>query len=172
MKLCIRQMKLDDLDEVLGIEQYSFPTPWTRTVYENDLKNNPRSRFFVALNNSEDGELLGYIGNWVIEDECHVGTIASKREFRGRGIAEALLIHTARAALAEGVTYIILEVRENNFAAINLYRKLGFKQVGLRRRYYRDTGEDALLLTHHDLEGLASRDIPPAVARLKEKTVE
>lgn len=171
MTLCIRQMRPEDLDEVMEIEQYSFPTPWTRTIYEHDLKRNPRSRFFVARNEDE-GELLGYIGNWVIEDECHVGTIASKREFRGQRIAEALLIHTARISLAEGVTYIILEVRENNFAAINLYKKLGFKQVGLRRGYYRDTGEDALLLTLHDLESLASRDIPLAVAQLKEKTVE
>lgn len=171
MALYIRQMRLEDLDEVMEIEQYSFPTPWTRTVYEHDIKRNPNSRFFVARS-EDDGELLGYIGNWVIEDECHVGTIASKREFRGQGIAEALLIHTARTSLAEGVTYIILEVRENNFAAINLYKKLGFKQVGLRRGYYRDTGEDALLLTSNDLEALASRDIPPAITQLKEKTVE
>ncbi len=172
MALYIRQMRPEDLDEVMEIEQYSFPTPWTRTVYENDLKRNPNSRFFVARSDDEGSELLGYIGNWVIEDECHVGTIASKREFRGQGIAEALLIYAARASLAEGVTYIILEVRENNFAAINLYKKLGFKQVGLRRRYYRDTGEDALLLTLNDLDALASRDITPTVARQKEKTVD
>jgi len=171
MTLCIRQMTPEDLDEVMEIEQYSFPTPWTRTIYEHDIRRNPKSRFFVARSEDND-ELLGYIGNWVIEEECHVGTIASKREFHGRGIAEALMIHTARISLAEGVTYIILEVRENNFAAINLYKKLGFKQVGLRRGYYRDTGEDALLLTLHDLEALASRDIPPTVAQLKEKAVE
>jgi ribosomal-protein-alanine N-acetyltransferase len=164
-------MTPEDLDEVMEIEQYSFPTPWTRTVYEHDLKRNPRSRFFVARS-EDDNKLLGYIGNWVTEDKCHVGTIASKHEFRGQGIAEALLTYTARTSLAEGVTYIILEVRENNFAAINLYKKLGFKQVGLRPGYYRDTGEDALLLMLHDLESLASRDIPPAVAQLKEKTVE
>jgi ribosomal-protein-alanine N-acetyltransferase len=164
-------MTPEDLDEVMEIEQYSFPTPWSRTVYEHDLKRNPKSRFYVARSEDDD-ELLGYIGNWVIEDECHVGTIASKREFRGRGIAEALLIHTARTSLAESVTYIILEVRENNFAAINLYRKLGFQQVGLRRGYYRDTGEDALLLTLHNLESLAAREIPSTVAQMKEKTVE
>ena len=171
MTLYIRQMTPEDLDEVMEIEQYSFPTPWSRTVYEHDLMRNPRSRFFVARSEEND-VLLGYIGNWVIEDECHVGTIASRREFRGQGIAEALLIHTAQASLAERVTYIILEVRENNFAAINLYKKLGFKQVGLRRGYYRDTGEDALLLTLHDLESLAARDIPTTAAEIKEKTVE
>ena len=171
MTLYIRQMTPEDLDEVMEIEQYSFPTPWSRTVYEHDLKRNPKSRFFVARSEDDD-ELLGYIGNWVIEDECHVGTIASKREFRGKGIAEALLIHTARTSLVEGVTYIILEVRENNFAAINLYKKLGFQQVGLRRGYYRDTGEDALLLTLHNLESLATREIPSTVAQMKEKTVE
>jgi len=159
MPLYIREMKLPDLDEVLVIEDYSFPTPWPRNVYENDLLRNPNSRFFVALDGDECGELLGYIGSWVVHDECHVGTIATRRDARNRGIAEALLVHTARAVIAEGVQYLILEVRVNNFPAINLYKKLGFVQVGLRRGYYRDTGEDALLLAMNDLPALAAREV-------------
>ncbi len=159
MALHIRKMRTTDLDDVLEIEQYSFPTPWSRSVYEYDLIRNPNSRFYVALEHV-GGELWGYIGNWFVYDECHVGTIATKREARGKGVAQALLIHTARQAVAEGMTYIILEVRVNNLAAINLYKKLGFSQVGLRRGYYRDTGEDALLLAMRDLPDLAARPLP------------
>jgi ribosomal-protein-alanine N-acetyltransferase len=159
MALHIRKMRVTDLDGVLEIEVYSFPTPWSRSVYEHDLLKNPNSRFYVAVERV-GGELWGYIGNWFVFDECHVGTIATKREARGKGVAQMLLIHTARQAVAENLTYIILEVRVNNLAAINLYKKLGFSQVGLRRGYYRDTGEDGLLLAMRDLSELAARPLP------------
>ncbi len=152
----IRKMAACDLDSVMEIEMYSFPTPWPRHIYEQDITQVESSRFFVALDGGPEGQVVGYIGNWFVQDECHIGTIATKRETRGRGVAEALIVYTAGAALAEGIAYIILEVRVNNLAAINLYKKLGFKQVGLRKGYYRDTGEDALLMAMQDLPTLAS----------------
>ena len=158
MPFYIRNMTVGDLDQVMEIESYSFPTPWPRHIYEHDLTQNASSRFFVALDGGKDGPVVGYIGNWFVADECHVGSIATQREARGRGVAEALLVHTARAGLVERVTYIVLEVRVNNFAAINLYKKLGFNQVGVRRGYYRDTGEDALLMAMHDVPKLAARE--------------
>lgn len=154
-------MKVADLDEVMVIEQYSFPTPWTRNLYEMDITRNPRSRFYVARGR-EKGELIGYIGSWFLEDECHVGTIATKREYRGRGVARALIAHTAALAREEGCQDIILEVRVNNLAAVNLYRTLGFEQVGRRRAYYTDTGEDALIYMHRDLAMLAAQPMASA----------
>jgi ribosomal-protein-alanine N-acetyltransferase len=99
--------------------------------------------------------MVGYIGNWFIAEECHVGTIAVKRENRRQGIAEKLLGFTARKAIEENLSYIILEVRESNDSAIKLYEKLGFKIVGRRKGYYQDTGEDANLMMHKDLPSLA-----------------
>jgi ribosomal-protein-alanine N-acetyltransferase len=158
MPLYIRKMAVSDLEQVMEIEVYSFPTPWPRHIYEHDLTQNVTSRFFVALDGGPEGDVAGYIGNWFVADECHIGSIATKREARGRGVAEALIIFTARAGIVERISYIVLEVRVNNFAAINLYKKLGFKQVGIRRGYYRDTGEDALIMAMHDLPGLAARE--------------
>ena len=125
-------------------------------MYEHDLTQNAHSRFYV-IKDVATGELVAYIGSWFIVDEAHVGTIATKREYRGSHLAEQLLAYTALNALNEGLTYIILEVRETNEAAIRLYERLRFERVGLRRGYYTDTGEDAILMTCADLEGLASR---------------
>lgn len=151
-------MAVSDLDSVMEIEQYSFPTPWPRHIYEQDITQVESSRFYVALDGGQDGLVVGYIGNWFVQDECHVGSIATRREARGRGVAEALIVYTARQGLKEDLSYVILEVRVNNLAAINLYKKLGFKQVGLRKGYYRDTGEDALLMAMQDMPALAARE--------------
>ena len=178
MEIRIEPMAQRHLDEVMEIEAYSFPTPWERRMYETDIAENERSRFYVALANpgaseaARDSEIAGYIGNWFIVDECHVGTIAVAKEYRGRGIAKLLLGYTAQKALAESLTYIILEVRTGNEAAINLYLKMGFNIVGRRRGYYQDTGEDAHLMMATNLteiaalfpaaEGLSGAPIPGA----------
>jgi ribosomal-protein-alanine N-acetyltransferase len=152
--LAIYRMAVADLDQLMEIESYSFPTPWKRAMYEHDLTQNKFSRFYV-LKNAETGELAAYIGTWFIYEEAHVGTIASKKEFRGRRLAEQMLAYTALQALNEGLEYIILEVRVGNDPARRLYERLGFEQVGIRRKYYTDTGEDALLLVCHDMLGLS-----------------
>jgi len=154
--IVINTMKAEDLDEVMVIERYSFPTPWSRAIYEYDISKNPRSRFFCAKD-EDSGEVVGYIGAWFVADECHVGTIAVKKEHRGRGIAKLLLSHIASLAYEEGLEYIILEVRINNIVAINLYKSLGFVQAGVRKGYYTDTGEDAIIFVCRDLEALARR---------------
>jgi len=149
-------MRLSDLDQVMEIENYSFPTPWRRHMYESDLRTNRNARFYV-LRDPATGEVSAYSGTWFIYDEAHVGTIATKREQRGARLAEQLLAYTALQAENEGLRYMILEVRTSNEAAIRLYERLGFARVGLRRGYYTDTGEDAILMTCDNLHGLASR---------------
>ena len=149
-------MQIIDLDQLMLIEDYSFPTPWKRSMYEHDLTKNEHSRFFVIKHVGTE-ELAGYVGSWFIADEAHIGTIATKNEYRGRRLAEQLVAYTALQALNEGLAYIILEVRINNKPAISLYERLGFERVGLRKGYYSDTGEDAILMTSTQLEMLASR---------------
>lgn len=145
-----------DLDQLMAIEAYSFPTPWKRGMYEQDLRTNTHSRFY-CVKHRETGELAAYIGSWFIYEEAHVGTIATKREHRGLRLAEQLIAYTALNAQNQGLSYVILEVRVSNVSAIRLYQRLSFEQVGLRRGYYTDTGEDALLMTCHDIAGLAAR---------------
>jgi len=149
-------MRLSDLDAVMPIEEYSFPTPWKRHMYESDLRTNSHSRFYV-IRDRQSGALAAYSGSWFIYEEAHVGTIATAREYRGQGLAEQLLAYTALHAVSEGLSYMILEVREGNTPAIKLYEKLGFALVGKRKGYYTDTHEDALLMTCDDLKGLAGR---------------
>lgn len=147
-------MATADLTSLMTIEEYSFPTPWKRHMYEQDLTTNKYSRFFVIVHETSN-ELLAYIGSWFIYEEAHVGTIATKREYRGCRLAEQLLAYTALQAELEGLEYMILEVRVSNVAARRLYERLGFRQVGVRRGYYTDTREDALLLTCGNLSELA-----------------
>ncbi len=155
-QLRLHRMRLEDLDQLMEIEDYSFPTPWKRSMYEHDLTQNAHSRFFVVRHAGTE-ELVAYAGSWFIVDEAHIGTIATKREYRGARLAEQLVAYTALQGLNEGMTYIILEVRVNNEPAIRLYERLGFERVGLRRAYYTDTGEDAILMTSTELESLAAR---------------
>lgn len=149
-------MRISDLDEVMVIEDYSFPTPWRRHMYESDLRTNRNSRFYV-LRDTQTGRLAAYSGTWFIFEEAHVGTIATRTEDRGKRLAEQLLAYTALQADMEGLNYMILEVRVTNAAAIQLYARLGFSQVGRRRGYYTDTGEDALLMACDNLPALAER---------------
>lgn len=149
-------MRLSDLDAVMAVEHYSFPTPWKRHMYESDLTTNARSRFYV-VKDAATGALGAYSGTWFIYEEAHVGTIATAREYRGQRLAEQLLAYTALQALQERLSYMILEVRVTNEAAKKLYERLGFDLVGLRKGYYSDTGEDALLMTCDQLAGLAAR---------------
>jgi ribosomal-protein-alanine N-acetyltransferase len=152
----IRRMSEDDLDALLVIEQYSFPTPWKRAMYEQDIDANRHARFYV-IETKADHELAGYIGTWFIYDEAHIGTIATRNEYRGRRLAEQLIAYTAYQGVSEGIAYVVLEVRVSNEAAIKLYERLCFVQVGIRKRYYTDTQEDALLMTCRDMESLARR---------------
>ena len=153
VEIAIERMTLADLDEVLIIENYSFPTPWDRRSYEQDIKYSPVSRFYTARGNA--GEIAGYIGNWFFADECHIGTLAVAREWRRLGIAKALIAHSAAQAVTESLKYAILEVRVGNRAAIALYEALGFRIIGQRAGYYQDTGEDAHMMMHSDLAALA-----------------
>jgi [ribosomal protein S18]-alanine N-acetyltransferase len=145
-RLRIHPLGLTDLDQLMAIEVYSFPTPWKRSMYEHDLLSNNFSRFYCVKRWPEN-ELTAYIGSWFIYNEAHIGTIATKREHRGLRLAEQLIAYTAFQALNERMEYIVLEVRASNQSAIRLYTRLWFEQVGLRRGYYTDTGEDALLMT-------------------------
>jgi len=149
-------MRIADLDQLMAIEQYSFPTPWKREMYEHDLTENKHSRFYV-IKRADTDELAAYIGSWFIADEVHIGTIATKAEYRGWRLAEQLVAYTALQGLNEGMSYIILEVRTNNGPAIRLYERMGFVRVGMRKGYYTDTGEDAILMTCAELNLLATR---------------
>ncbi|HHY47820.1 MAG TPA: ribosomal protein S18-alanine N-acetyltransferase [Firmicutes bacterium] len=139
----IRPMEPEDLDRVVEIERASFPTPWSWHAFMSELYQNSRSCYLVAV---VDGQVVGYVGSWVILDEAHVTNLAVHPDWRRRGIGEALMRALAEVCSARQVKRMTLEVRVSNVGAQRLYDKLGFVKVGIRRGYYHDNREDAIIM--------------------------
>lgn len=145
MDIKIRQMMLRDLDEVMEIEPVAFGSHhWSRQSFVNEL-NNPGGYYFVACSPT-NGSLCGYSGFWLIGEEAHITTLAVHPDFRRKYIAERLLINDIAQAQKVGASWMTLEVRVSNEGAQHLYHKYGFKNLGLRRNYYQDNNEDAMVL--------------------------
>ncbi len=143
-------MTLEDLPGVLEIDRVSFPVPWPERSYRFELAENPAAQLFVAETSDEaESQVVGFIGYWLIGDEVHISTFAIHPDYRKQGIGESMMVRALRTARARGAALATLEVRVSNWPAIHLYEKLGFEQVGRRAGYYRDNGEDALLMTLH-----------------------
>ncbi|MBC7344427.1 MAG: ribosomal protein S18-alanine N-acetyltransferase [Clostridia bacterium] len=136
-------MRSEHLDDVLAIERLSFPTPWSRYAFESELKNNRYSCYIVCL---LSGRVIGYAGSWIIEDEAHITTLAVDPRYRGQGLGKALLSEITSRCQARGAERITLEVRPSNKIAQRLYENMGFIRVGIRRGYYTDTREDAIIM--------------------------
>ncbi len=149
-KVRIEQMRMEDLDEVMIIEKASFITPWTRGMFIEELG----SRHSVCLvarmpdesGSGENGKIIGFVCSSFILDEIHILNIAVHPSYRRKGVAGLMIKEIIKKGYERGSRYIFLEVRVKNKAAIRFYEKLGFKVIGLRKGYYADTGEDALIM--------------------------
>ncbi|MCA1061763.1 ribosomal protein S18-alanine N-acetyltransferase [Rossellomorea aquimaris] len=139
----IRFMTVDDLDAVMEIENQSFSIPWSREAFLNEMEHNHLSTYLVAV---EDNKLAGYCGVWLVVDEAHITNVAVLPDFRGRGLGESLMRKIMGIAIEFGARVMTLEVRVSNMPAQHLYRKLGFQDGGIRKRYYSDNQEDALVM--------------------------
>ena len=139
----IRRMTLDDLDAVAAIEEATFPTPWSRDSFRQELERNVAARYLVA---EKDGQVVGYAGAWIILDESHITNIAIEESRRGLGYGRALTTALMQYLSNLGAAYATLEVRRSNLRAQNLYKSLGFVELGVRKRYYEDNREDALIM--------------------------
>jgi [ribosomal protein S18]-alanine N-acetyltransferase len=141
--VAFRKMKVGDLHKILEIESKSFATPWTYDAFYNELHTNQFAHYVVA---EVDDEIIGYCGLWVIIDEGHITNIAILPEYRGKGLGEKLLVAVMDTAKSLGAETLTLEVRVSNNVAKGLYRKLGFQDGGIRKSYYTDNFEDALVM--------------------------
>jgi ribosomal-protein-alanine N-acetyltransferase len=140
----IEAMRVEDLEEVLEIEAASFPTPWSRNSFLYELLENERAIYLVARN--DFNKVVGYIGMWVVFDEGHITNLAAHPLYRHQGVAKALLSQLIKVARENGVKHLTLEVRRSNLLAQDLYQKIGFVHMGIRRKYYLDNKEDALIM--------------------------
>jgi ribosomal-protein-alanine N-acetyltransferase len=145
MEIELRRLKVEDLDQVLEIEPVAFGSHhWSRQSFINEL-NNAGGTYFSAKD-PKSGTVCGYSGYWLIGDEAHITTLAVHPDFRRLGVGELLLINDIQSALKVAAKCMTLEVRVSNDSAQKLYYKYGFKSMGLRRKYYQDNSEDALVL--------------------------
>ena len=145
--MTIAPMEERHLDDLARLERLCFSRPWSRQALKEELTN-PAVCFLVG---EEAGEVLGYAGMHCAAGECYVDNVAVFPEARRQGVGRKLMEALLQAAAARGGEFLSLEVRPSNLEALALYRGLGFREVGRRRRFYDDPVEDGLLLTK-DLE--------------------
>lgn len=138
-----RPMTVADLPQVQLVERKCFTTPWSRSIFLNELTRNDSAIYLVAVVGER---IVGYAGIWIILDEGHITNIGVDPAYRRRGIGEGLLNELTRLAVARGVDALTLEVRVSNAGAQALYTKLGFEPRGIRKGYYQDDKEDALIM--------------------------
>jgi ribosomal-protein-alanine N-acetyltransferase len=141
---------LSDLDAVLAIEAESFTSPWTREMYLAELENVGVS--FCYLARDAAGKILGFCSFWRVLDELHINNLAVAPAYRRRGIGTGLLTHVLNEGAKFGAHRATLEVRRSNDVARHLYEGLGFTTAGVRRAYYTNPVEDALVLWREHLE--------------------
>ncbi len=142
MSMNAEPMRLEDLESVLTIEQSSFPTPWSRNMFIEEMENR-NSRLVVF---KIDGSIVGYVCFWAVLDEAHLLNIAVHPSRRHEGIGRLIMAEIERLCMKEGLKRIILEVARKNTFARDLYRKCGFDSVGFRKNYYTATKDDALIM--------------------------
>jgi ribosomal-protein-alanine N-acetyltransferase len=165
-------MRVSDLPQVMDIERRAFPSPWPASAYRYEMTQNDLSTYLVlklrqsrrirgggrtlplrlgrmglSMRRQIREPVLAYGGFWLMVDEAHISTIAVHPRWRGRGLGEMALAAMMDAAILRGAAEVTLEVRVSNGVAQSLYRKYAFVQVGRRKGYYQDNGEDALIMT-------------------------
>jgi ribosomal-protein-alanine N-acetyltransferase len=138
----IEPMRYADVEAVAQIERRNYPTPWNPNAYYTELSNRSAAYFVARC----DAQVVGYGGMWVIMDEAHITTLAVDPDYRGKKIGERLLIAMLEEAIFRGGDRATLEVRENNRVAQNLYRKYGFREAAIRKNYYSDNSENAVVM--------------------------
>ncbi len=143
----IRAMEVGDLPAVLKIEEKTNPSPWSERSFRSELSNRDAHYFVVECGE----EVVGFGGYWAILDEAHITTVAIAPPFQGQGLGRKLVEHLLTDASQRGITCATLEVRSSNTRAQTLYERLGFVATGMRKRYYADTREDAVVMWLHGL---------------------
>lgn len=141
-------MTNEDIDQVIQIDEESFPNPWPKHSYFYEINENTNSRAWVMeIDSGDKKEIIAMAVLWLVLDEVHIGTIAVHPNYRGIGMGKIFLSEILENAFEEGVIKAYLEVRKSNEVAIHLYESMGFQIDGVRKEYYRDNREDALMMS-------------------------
>ncbi len=146
-ELTYREMTEKDLDAVVIVENQSFSSPWTRQAFNDELENQ-LAYYLLAI---FDDRVVGYVGMWLILDEAHITNVAVLPSYRKLGIGKCMMRKALDIAKAKGALSMTLEVRPSNAVALVLYKNIGFENAGLRKKYYEDTQEDAIIMWLREL---------------------
>lgn len=164
--IVIDEMTLDDIDAVQEVERASFPVPWPANAFRHELTQNKNAHYVVA---KEGDHIVGYAGLWLSLDEAHITTFAVLPDYRRRKIGERMLLSLFERAEKLGAEWLTLEVRASNLPAQRLYEKYGFRPAGVRRRYYSDNNEDAIIMW---TDRLRDRGVRERIAKLRQSLEE
>jgi len=138
-------MTKEDISYVFEIECLSYSNPWQTSAFEGEVDNFPISNPYVIIYGPE-AKVIGYIIYWKIREEVQISNIAVHPDYRRLGIAERILRKVLSRLKKNNMAFVLLEVRPSNVSARALYKKLGFIHIGVRKNYYKDPSEDALIL--------------------------
>ncbi len=134
MSFVVEAMHLGDVEAVRSLEKEAFSTTWQEEAFANELSNN-RSAHYLVLRGAQ-GQVAGYAGFWLVLDEAHVTSIAIHPDYRGQQLGKRLMHAMVTQAASLGAIWMTLEVRADNLAAQQMYRRFGFARVGIRPKYY------------------------------------
>ncbi|MFD2760295.1 ribosomal protein S18-alanine N-acetyltransferase [Lentibacillus juripiscarius] len=142
-ELMIRKVDRTDIDGVMEVERLSFSVPWPKDIMVQELAENTHAHYFGMF---VDGKMVGYAGMWHVIDDAQITTIAVIPDFRGQKLGEKLFLYVMQEAVRMGAKRLSLEVRVSNVAAQRMYRKFGLVPGGVRKNYYTDNQEDAIVM--------------------------
>jgi len=165
LEVSIEPMRSRHLRAVRAIDAMVYPRPWSLALYQQELARGPSRVYRVAR---VEGSIVGYGGLMIVGTDGHVTSVATDPDWGGHGIATRLMLALSRGAVLAECQAMTLEVRVSNDVAQSLYHKFGFAPAGIRKKYYTDTHEDALIMWAndvHELEFLGRlRDIEAALS--------
>jgi [ribosomal protein S18]-alanine N-acetyltransferase len=141
----IRPAGLTDVRSIWEIEKLSYPFPWSLWCFLAEYANSKSTILVAGPSAPEPWETWGFAIFWVVADEMHLLNLAVHPNHRRQGVSRALLTTALQQARSQGAEVVWLEVRPSNQAALTLYQSFGFQEVGIRKKYYTDNGEDALI---------------------------
>ena len=145
-KVYVCMMEPKHAASVAELERLCFRVPWSEQAFLDELQKNPNARYFVLLDKEHPTQVIAYGGYWKIFDEGHITNIAVHPQWRNQKAATYLLCQMMQFAKVDGIYDMTLEVRPSNVTAQAVYGKLGFQNEGLRKNYYEDNGEDAIIM--------------------------
>jgi ribosomal-protein-alanine N-acetyltransferase len=146
--IIICSASMDNLEDLVRLSKMCFSIPWTKESLKQELLDTTFRKYLVAI---KDNIVIGFIGVWIVLDEGHITNIAVHPEYRGIGIGDKLLNNLIYLCRNLEIKNITLEVRKSNIIAQNLYKKYGFLEQGIRKKYYANNNEDAIIMWKYNI---------------------